>query len=41
MKANLKRDRHLKSGVKITTLLLAGQLVLGKEPCLIYLTNKI
>lgn len=40
IKTNFKGDRHLKSGVKIATISLAGQLLLGKQLCLIFLTNE-
>lgn len=41
IKANLTQDRHLRLVEKITTGLLAGQLILGKKMFLTYLVNKI
>jgi len=39
VKPSFKEDRHLKSGLKITTISLAGWLLLGKQLHLIYLIN--
>lgn len=41
IKANLTQDRHLQLVEKITTFLLAGQLLLGKKMFLTYLANNI